>query len=109
MLPQVNLLVVGADGDHVLRGDPVRQRSSLSKGSDHCLSFCFSAFPCGSTALTSDRCNQLPIPEVKCLSGTDDAHWLAFIEVGQYISWSAAEAMAARYAGASGSSLAVIR
>eukprot|EP01051_Picozoa_sp_SAG22_P012422 SAG22_NODE_1291_length_4852_cov_3.176310_2_plen_589_part_00 len=28
------------------------------KGSDHCLSFCFSAFPCGSTALTSDRCNQ---------------------------------------------------
>eukprot|EP01051_Picozoa_sp_SAG22_P006678 SAG22_NODE_444_length_10453_cov_8.586343_9_plen_261_part_00 len=23
------------------------------KGSDHCLSFCFSAFPCGSTALTS--------------------------------------------------------
>eukprot|EP01051_Picozoa_sp_SAG22_P011117 SAG22_NODE_1046_length_5865_cov_4.719910_2_plen_175_part_00 len=30
------------------------------KGSDHCLSFCFSAFLCGSTALTSDRCNQLP-------------------------------------------------
>eukprot|EP01051_Picozoa_sp_SAG22_P009239 SAG22_NODE_756_length_7442_cov_2.044668_1_plen_1614_part_00 len=28
------------------------------KGSDHCLSFCFSAFSCGSTALTSDRCNQ---------------------------------------------------
>eukprot|EP01051_Picozoa_sp_SAG22_P005220 SAG22_NODE_302_length_12743_cov_12.397738_18_plen_271_part_00 len=28
------------------------------KGSDHCLSFCFSAFPCGSTALTSDRCHQ---------------------------------------------------
>eukprot|EP01051_Picozoa_sp_SAG22_P001092 SAG22_NODE_38_length_26325_cov_107.302067_30_plen_227_part_00 len=28
------------------------------KGSDHCLSFCFSAFPCGSTALTADRCNQ---------------------------------------------------
>eukprot|EP01051_Picozoa_sp_SAG22_P019297 SAG22_NODE_3519_length_1666_cov_1.324186_2_plen_219_part_00 len=30
----------------------------LFKGSDHCLSFCFSAFPCGSTALTSDRCSQ---------------------------------------------------
>eukprot|EP01051_Picozoa_sp_SAG22_P019342 SAG22_NODE_3541_length_1652_cov_1.383129_2_plen_317_part_00 len=29
------------------------------KGSDHCLSLCFSAFPCGFTALTSDRCNQL--------------------------------------------------
>eukprot|EP01051_Picozoa_sp_SAG22_P001792 SAG22_NODE_74_length_22289_cov_65.265119_12_plen_353_part_00 len=29
------------------------------KGSDHCLSLCFSAFPCGSTALTEDRCNQL--------------------------------------------------
>eukprot|EP01051_Picozoa_sp_SAG22_P001157 SAG22_NODE_43_length_25304_cov_5.394644_9_plen_177_part_00 len=29
-----------------------------SKGSDHCLFFCFSAFPCGSTALTSARCNQ---------------------------------------------------
>ena len=29
-----------------------------SKGSDHCLSFCFPAFPCGSTALTADRCNQ---------------------------------------------------
>eukprot|EP01051_Picozoa_sp_SAG22_P023915 SAG22_NODE_6387_length_863_cov_0.941099_2_plen_85_part_00 len=28
------------------------------KGSDHCLSFCFSAFPCGSTALTEDSCNQ---------------------------------------------------
>eukprot|EP01051_Picozoa_sp_SAG22_P002975 SAG22_NODE_138_length_18031_cov_5.796621_23_plen_124_part_00 len=28
------------------------------KGSDHCLSFCFSAFPCGSTALTEYRCNQ---------------------------------------------------
>eukprot|EP01051_Picozoa_sp_SAG22_P001099 SAG22_NODE_38_length_26325_cov_107.302067_37_plen_200_part_00 len=26
------------------------------KGSDHCLSFCFSAFPCGSTALTADTC-----------------------------------------------------
>eukprot|EP01051_Picozoa_sp_SAG22_P016364 SAG22_NODE_2297_length_2744_cov_4.528544_2_plen_525_part_00 len=26
------------------------------KGSDHCLSFCFSAFPCGSAALTSDTC-----------------------------------------------------
>eukprot|EP01051_Picozoa_sp_SAG22_P017348 SAG22_NODE_2654_length_2333_cov_207.686213_4_plen_152_part_00 len=26
------------------------------KGSDHCLSFCFSAFPCGSTALTYDTC-----------------------------------------------------
>eukprot|EP01051_Picozoa_sp_SAG22_P000012 SAG22_NODE_1_length_62449_cov_158.689270_12_plen_214_part_00 len=26
------------------------------KGSDHCLSFCFSAFPCGPTALTSDTC-----------------------------------------------------
>eukprot|EP01051_Picozoa_sp_SAG22_P012458 SAG22_NODE_1298_length_4811_cov_3.430178_1_plen_318_part_10 len=25
------------------------------KGSDHCLSLCFSAFPCGSTALTADR------------------------------------------------------
>eukprot|EP01051_Picozoa_sp_SAG22_P012892 SAG22_NODE_1385_length_4533_cov_11.714253_2_plen_586_part_00 len=24
----------------------------------HCLSLCFSAFPCGSTALTEDRCNQ---------------------------------------------------
>eukprot|EP01051_Picozoa_sp_SAG22_P027649 SAG22_NODE_9357_length_593_cov_1.866397_1_plen_53_part_10 len=30
------------------------------KGSDHCLSLCFSAFPCGSTALTADRCNQAP-------------------------------------------------
>eukprot|EP01051_Picozoa_sp_SAG22_P014417 SAG22_NODE_1748_length_3664_cov_10.806171_2_plen_343_part_00 len=39
------------------KADKVRQRSF--KGSDHCLSFCFSAFPCGSTALTSDRCNQL--------------------------------------------------
>eukprot|EP01051_Picozoa_sp_SAG22_P001082 SAG22_NODE_38_length_26325_cov_107.302067_20_plen_235_part_00 len=29
------------------------------EGSDHCLSFCFSAFPCGSTAITAaDRCNQ---------------------------------------------------
>eukprot|EP01051_Picozoa_sp_SAG22_P001842 SAG22_NODE_76_length_22248_cov_14.352070_8_plen_326_part_00 len=28
------------------------------KGSDHCLSLRFSAFPCGSTALTADRCNQ---------------------------------------------------
>eukprot|EP01051_Picozoa_sp_SAG22_P003707 SAG22_NODE_184_length_15968_cov_39.081858_1_plen_195_part_00 len=39
----------------------VRQRSSLLKaGSDHCLSLCFPAFPCGSTALTSDtRCNQV--------------------------------------------------
>eukprot|EP01051_Picozoa_sp_SAG22_P017161 SAG22_NODE_2582_length_2417_cov_2.970233_1_plen_114_part_00 len=37
----------------------VRQRSSLLKGSDHCLSLCFSAFPGGSTALTEDRCNQL--------------------------------------------------
>eukprot|EP01051_Picozoa_sp_SAG22_P021475 SAG22_NODE_4753_length_1174_cov_1.681860_1_plen_101_part_10 len=27
------------------------------KGGDHCLSLCFSAFPCGSTALTADRCN----------------------------------------------------
>eukprot|EP01051_Picozoa_sp_SAG22_P004786 SAG22_NODE_265_length_13348_cov_150.719149_13_plen_160_part_00 len=41
------------------------------KGSDHCLSFCFSAFPCGSTALTSDRCNQA------CCSGTPTAvRWL---------------------------------
>eukprot|EP01051_Picozoa_sp_SAG22_P006196 SAG22_NODE_398_length_11106_cov_67.829836_3_plen_124_part_00 len=24
----------------------------------HCLSLCFSAFPCGSAALTEDRCNQ---------------------------------------------------
>eukprot|EP01051_Picozoa_sp_SAG22_P018019 SAG22_NODE_2922_length_2101_cov_1.501499_3_plen_239_part_00 len=31
----------------------------IFKGSDHCLSFCFSAFPCGSTALTDDRCNQV--------------------------------------------------
>eukprot|EP01051_Picozoa_sp_SAG22_P004465 SAG22_NODE_241_length_14126_cov_9.747202_1_plen_166_part_00 len=31
------------------------------KGSDHCLSLCFSAFPCGSTALTEDTCcNQGP-------------------------------------------------
>eukprot|EP01051_Picozoa_sp_SAG22_P013049 SAG22_NODE_1419_length_4466_cov_5.588963_4_plen_558_part_00 len=28
------------------------------KGSDRCLSLCFSSFPCGSTALTEDRCNQ---------------------------------------------------
>eukprot|EP01051_Picozoa_sp_SAG22_P017734 SAG22_NODE_2807_length_2191_cov_1.949331_2_plen_433_part_00 len=28
----------------------------LFKGSDHCLSFCFPAFPCGSTALTADTC-----------------------------------------------------
>eukprot|EP01051_Picozoa_sp_SAG22_P001659 SAG22_NODE_68_length_22846_cov_32.458258_2_plen_324_part_00 len=30
------------------------------KGSDHCLSLCFSAFPCGSTALTYARCHQGP-------------------------------------------------
>eukprot|EP01051_Picozoa_sp_SAG22_P012213 SAG22_NODE_1248_length_5014_cov_9.812004_6_plen_211_part_00 len=27
------------------------------KGSDHCLSLCFSVFPCSSAALTEDRCN----------------------------------------------------
>eukprot|EP01051_Picozoa_sp_SAG22_P007906 SAG22_NODE_575_length_8991_cov_12.134859_6_plen_89_part_00 len=41
----------------------VRQRSSLLKAVIHCLSFCFSAFPCGSTALTLDRCNQ-SIPQI---------------------------------------------
>eukprot|EP01051_Picozoa_sp_SAG22_P014723 SAG22_NODE_1828_length_3492_cov_69.414677_2_plen_478_part_00 len=37
----------------------VRQRSSLLKAVITCLSLCFSAFPCGSTALTEDRCNQI--------------------------------------------------
>eukprot|EP01051_Picozoa_sp_SAG22_P015609 SAG22_NODE_2066_length_3057_cov_2.605139_2_plen_543_part_00 len=36
------------------------------KGSDHCLSLCFSAFPCGSTALTEDRCNQKDWPPKAC-------------------------------------------
>eukprot|EP01051_Picozoa_sp_SAG22_P013597 SAG22_NODE_1543_length_4162_cov_1.982279_2_plen_174_part_00 len=31
-------------------------RWELGKGNDHCLSFCFPAFPCGSTALTADTC-----------------------------------------------------
>eukprot|EP01051_Picozoa_sp_SAG22_P006878 SAG22_NODE_465_length_10181_cov_6.604444_18_plen_103_part_00 len=37
---------------------PLAVVSSLEQvqGSDHCLSLCFSAFPCGSTALTEDRC-----------------------------------------------------
>eukprot|EP01051_Picozoa_sp_SAG22_P007750 SAG22_NODE_556_length_9120_cov_2.272475_5_plen_956_part_00 len=39
--------------------DSTLQVRSDFKGSDHCLSFCFSAFPCGSTALTADRCNQV--------------------------------------------------
>eukprot|EP01051_Picozoa_sp_SAG22_P001258 SAG22_NODE_48_length_24654_cov_4.406394_6_plen_228_part_00 len=38
-------------------GEPVGEATVLSfKGSDHCLSFCFSAFLCGSTALTADTC-----------------------------------------------------
>eukprot|EP01052_Picozoa_sp_SAG31_P022823 SAG31_NODE_1837_length_7126_cov_8.278497_6_plen_409_part_01 len=65
----VNLLVIGAGGDHVLRGD------------------------------------QLPIPQVKCEATN---MYMAFVEVGQYISWSAAKAMAGRYAYKSGSNLAVI-
>eukprot|EP01051_Picozoa_sp_SAG22_P009129 SAG22_NODE_739_length_7523_cov_6.844558_3_plen_189_part_00 len=41
-------------------GDPVRQRSSLLKAViTDCLSLCFPAVPCGSTALISDRCNQI--------------------------------------------------
>eukprot|EP01051_Picozoa_sp_SAG22_P002813 SAG22_NODE_129_length_18679_cov_40.656028_12_plen_111_part_00 len=35
------------------------------KGSDHRLSLCFSAFPCGSTALTEDRCNQEKLIRLK--------------------------------------------
>eukprot|EP01051_Picozoa_sp_SAG22_P009970 SAG22_NODE_869_length_6749_cov_3.048120_1_plen_451_part_00 len=36
--------------------------ATVLKGSDHCLPLCFSAFPCGSTAFTADRCNQLARP-----------------------------------------------
>ena len=67
-----NLLVIGADGDHVLRGTP------------------------------------MPRPQVKCRQLDGTFRWMEYVEVGQYISWSAAEAMAARYAAASGSSLAII-
>eukprot|EP01051_Picozoa_sp_SAG22_P017493 SAG22_NODE_2712_length_2290_cov_2.544044_1_plen_478_part_00 len=37
----------------------LRVRGEATALSFHCLSLCFSAFPCGSTALTEDRCNQL--------------------------------------------------
>eukprot|EP01051_Picozoa_sp_SAG22_P004047 SAG22_NODE_208_length_15237_cov_22.602774_8_plen_224_part_00 len=46
------------------------------KGSDHCLSFYFSAFPCGSTALTSDRCNQAKCGQPNCaVGGQSGAGW----------------------------------
>eukprot|EP01051_Picozoa_sp_SAG22_P001266 SAG22_NODE_48_length_24654_cov_4.406394_14_plen_223_part_00 len=49
------------DGDGLAGGRPGGGEATVLsfKGSDHCLSFCFSAFPCGSTALTADRCSQV--------------------------------------------------
>eukprot|EP01051_Picozoa_sp_SAG22_P001946 SAG22_NODE_82_length_21749_cov_10.719769_3_plen_495_part_00 len=58
-LPDMECCRHGCAGALVGNTVYVRQRSCFVKGSDHCLSLCFSAFPCGSTALTEDRCNQV--------------------------------------------------
>eukprot|EP01051_Picozoa_sp_SAG22_P006095 SAG22_NODE_388_length_11295_cov_14.512594_2_plen_224_part_00 len=60
------LLSGGADGTikvWTIHPEYLGETTVLSfKGSDHCLSFCFSAFPCGSTALTSDTCCNQALP-----------------------------------------------
>eukprot|EP01051_Picozoa_sp_SAG22_P009522 SAG22_NODE_799_length_7128_cov_14.224356_7_plen_222_part_00 len=59
-VPLLSQPTVAISGSRATRTHwPRPARCSKRSGGDHCLSLCFSAFPCGSTALTYDRCHQV--------------------------------------------------